>query len=119
MTGKSFLVLSINRERRTYVAEALRPNGDVIVEAMTLGQAEGILRQLRFDALAIDFVGLARVFCSFLTISAWITRKPGWLSWVRRSTRTSSRDSGGVRSVLRITKRNLLWARTKSAGCYQ
>lgn len=66
MTGKSFLVLSINRERRTYVAEALRPNGDVIVEAMTLGQAEGILRQLRFDALAIDFVGLGAGVLQFL-----------------------------------------------------
>lgn len=66
MTGKSFLVLSISRERRAYVADALRANGAVIVEAMTLHQAEGILRQFRFDALAIDFVGLGLGVLKFL-----------------------------------------------------
>lgn len=66
MTDQSVLVLSINRQRRAYVAEALRVNGAVIVEAITLEQAEGILRQLRFDALAIDFVGLGVGVLRFL-----------------------------------------------------
>lgn len=67
MTGETFLVLSANPHRRAYVAGALRASGAVSVEVVSLQRAQAILRQLQFDGLAIDFVGLGKGVVEFLT----------------------------------------------------
>lgn len=58
MIVKSCLIVSANRKLRSHIADTLRASGIVIVEAMTVAQAQAILKQLRFDAVAFEPDGL-------------------------------------------------------------
>lgn len=63
---QSYLIVSANPHRRAFVAEALRAVGAVSVEAVGLQRAQAIPQQLRFDVLAIDFIGLGAGVVDFL-----------------------------------------------------
>lgn len=57
-TGRSILVLGRYRRRRLAAADAFRGEGAVVVEAATVHRVDAILKQLRFDVLAVDSFGM-------------------------------------------------------------
>ncbi len=58
--GGSVLVFGKHQGRRLAVSEAFRDQGAVVVEAITVHQADAILRQLQFDLVVVDFHDLDR-----------------------------------------------------------
>ncbi len=53
LSGKSALVVGVNQSRRLEILGRLRAMGAVVVEAMTVPQAEAALRQRRHYSPAV------------------------------------------------------------------
>lgn len=66
LSGKSALVVGANQSRRLEVLGRLRAMRAVVVEAMTVPQAEAAMRQLRFELIFVDFLGAGVGILGFL-----------------------------------------------------
>ncbi len=66
LSGKSALVVGANQSRRLEVLGRLRAMRAVVVEAMTVPQAEAAMRQLRFEFVFVDFLDVGVEMLGFL-----------------------------------------------------
>lgn len=66
LSGKSALVVGVSQSRRLEVSDRLRQVGAVVVEAMTVLQAEATMQYLGFELVFVDFLGAGDGLQGFL-----------------------------------------------------
>lgn len=66
LSGKFTLVVGVKQSRRLGVSDRVRKAGAVVVEAMTVQQAEAAMRQIRFEFVFVDFLGAGLGMLGFL-----------------------------------------------------
>ncbi len=66
VSRKCTLVVGVKQSRRLEVSDRLREAGAVVVEAMTVSQAEAAMRQIRFELVFVDFLGAGVGMLGFL-----------------------------------------------------
>ena len=66
LSCKPALVVGVKQSRRIEVSDKLRAMGAVVVEAMTVPQADAAMRQLRFEFIFVDLLSIGVGVLDFL-----------------------------------------------------